>query len=65
MPHACQDVGGGVWEEEDRDRTKVSGEAEDEGAMSRVWSRGRGRVADDTTSESARCGMGVTKSTLS
>ena len=34
MPHAWQDIGGGVWEADDRYGTDIFGEAEDEGAMS-------------------------------
>ena len=53
MPHACQDVGGGILEADDGNGANIPGSVEDAGAISRVQSRGRGRVADDALSELA------------
>ena len=50
MPCAWQDVGGGVCEAGNRDRSNVLGVAEGAGIMSRVRSWGHGGVASDATS---------------
>ena len=59
MPHAWQDVGGGILESDDGGGTDVLGETEDGGAISIVRSLVCGRVADDVLSDSARRGLGV------
>ena len=58
MPHACQDVGGGILEAYDGNGDNIPGSVEDAGTMSRVQSRGLGGVADYAMSELACHGPG-------
>ena len=58
MPHACQDVGGGILEADDGNGANIPGSVEDAGTMSRVQSRGLGGVADYAMSELACHGPG-------
>ena len=58
MPCACKNVGGGVWETDDRDGTGLLGTSEDAGTVPVVRSEGRSGVAADIPSDSERSGMG-------
>ena len=58
MPCAWQDVGGGVWEADYGDRTKLLGATAEEGVITGVRSGFWVRVADDAPSDPARCGLG-------
>ena len=59
MPCACKNVGGGVWDTDDRDGTGLLGTSENTGTVPVVCSGGRSGVAADIQSDSERCGMGV------